>query len=70
MSCYIVSLKDDAPEGKLEEAKQKAIDQGGKIVQDMAALKMFTVEYPEDHITVLAEDEHIAVEKDQVVKTQ
>jgi len=48
MPTYIVTLKDDASPEQIEEAKQKAKDQGGKITHEYKLIKAFAVEYPED----------------------
>ena len=66
---FNVTLKKDAPPDELEKAKQQARDEGGTIRHEYTLIKGFTVEYPDDHITVLQTTEHLHVEQDGGVGT-
>jgi len=65
-----VTLKDGADASMLQAAKQKAIDQGGKINHEFTLIKGFVVEIPDDKVSVLETDDHVHVERDGEVKTQ
>jgi len=65
-----VSLQSGADVSKLEEAKKKVTDQGGKIVNEFKLVKGFTAELPDDKVSVLETDSHINVENNGEVKTQ
>ncbi|QKX58200.1 uncharacterized protein TRUGW13939_05321 [Talaromyces rugulosus] len=70
MTLYNVTLKDSVPPEKLEKAKEEARNNGGTIKHEYTLIKGFTVEYPDDHISVLETNEHIHVEQDGKVSTQ
>ncbi|KAF2136756.1 uncharacterized protein K452DRAFT_236917 [Aplosporella prunicola CBS 121167] len=70
MPAINVTLKNDAPPEKLEEAKKNVTDQGGKVTHEFKLIKGFTAEFPADTVHSLATNDHITVEADQEVKTQ
>ncbi|KAL1987815.1 hypothetical protein VTN96DRAFT_2218 [Rasamsonia emersonii] len=70
MPLFNVTLKKDASPEELEKAKQQAKEQGGVIKHEYTLIKGFTVEYPEDQVSVLQSNEHLHVEQDGEVKTQ
>ncbi|KAE8323124.1 hypothetical protein BDV39DRAFT_182726 [Aspergillus sergii] len=71
MPSYIVSCKEDATDEQVQEAKQHAINQGGRITHEYTLIKGFAVTFPEDAISTLETHEHVkAVEEDVVMTTQ
>ncbi|CAI7564386.1 hypothetical protein N7533_005609 [Penicillium manginii] len=70
MPLYNVTLKQDSPPAELEKAKDDARSGGGTIKHEYSLIKGFTVEYPEDNVTILESSEHIHVEADGNVSTQ
>ncbi|KAF2279348.1 uncharacterized protein EI97DRAFT_455607 [Westerdykella ornata] len=70
MPAYNVTLKKGASKEDVEAAKKKAVDQGGKITNEFTIIPGFTVEFPEDKVSVLESDENLTVEKDAEVRTQ
>ncbi|KAL1855132.1 hypothetical protein Plec18167_002118 [Paecilomyces lecythidis] len=67
---FNVTLKKDAPPAELEKAKEHARASGGTITHEYSLIKGFTVEFPNDQVSVLETDDHIHVEQDGEVKTQ
>ncbi|KAF3401179.1 hypothetical protein DPV78_005624 [Talaromyces pinophilus] len=70
MTLYNVTLKENASPAELEKAKEKARSEGGTIKHEYTLIKGFTVEYPDDHVSVLESNEHLHVEQDGKVSTQ
>lgn len=70
MTIFNITLKENASPEELKKAKDKAVDQGGKILHEFTLIKGFTVEFPPDTISCLATDENIVVEEDGMVTTQ
>ncbi|KAF3903117.1 hypothetical protein ABW21_db0204870 [Orbilia brochopaga] len=65
---YIITVKEG---GSVEAAKQKAVDQGGKITHEYNLIKGFAVEFPDDCVHSLGEDPNVAnVEVDGEVRIQ
>ncbi|KAL1957273.1 hypothetical protein VTO42DRAFT_6179 [Malbranchea cinnamomea] len=67
---FNVTLKPDAAPQELEKAKEEARQKGGVIRHEYTLIKGFTVEFPDDHVSVLESNQHINVEQDGGVKTQ
>ncbi|PGH18336.1 hypothetical protein AJ80_04514 [Polytolypa hystricis UAMH7299] len=67
---FNVTLKQSASPEELEKAKQQAKSEGGTIKHEYKLIKGFTVEYPDDHVSVLKSNDHVHVEQDGEVKTQ
>ncbi|KAL1843361.1 hypothetical protein VTJ49DRAFT_1948 [Mycothermus thermophilus] len=66
MPSYIVTLKNDATDEQIAEAKQRAKDQGGQIGHEYTLIKGFQVILPEGTVSTLESIEHVeAVELDQ-----
>jgi len=65
-----VTLKSDADASKLEDAKKKITEAGGKILHEFKLVKGFTAQVPDDHVSTLSADESLTVEKDGQVSTQ
>ncbi|KAH7137130.1 hypothetical protein B0J13DRAFT_448470, partial [Dactylonectria estremocensis] len=60
-----VSCKDDASPDQIQEAKQHAIDQGGKIEHEYSLIKGFSVKFDDDAVNTLESHPHVkAVEAD------
>ncbi|CRG84272.1 hypothetical protein PISL3812_01575 [Talaromyces islandicus] len=78
MTLFNVTLKESVPPEELEKltetfdkrAKEAARQNGGTIKHEYTLIKGFTVEYPDDHVSVLQTNEHIHVEQDGQVSTQ
>ncbi|CBF69672.1 hypothetical protein BDV09DRAFT_157074 [Aspergillus tetrazonus] len=70
MPLYNVTLKKDSPIEELHKAKEAAKEKGGTIKHEYTLIKGFTVEYPDDLVSVFESSEHIHVEQDGEVKTQ
>ncbi|KAL5001279.1 hypothetical protein BDV10DRAFT_160350 [Aspergillus recurvatus] len=70
MPLYNVTLKKDSPVEELQKAKEAAKQNGGTIKHEYTLIKGFTVEYPDDLVSVFESSEHIHVEQDGEVKTQ
>ncbi|KAF1992451.1 peptidase inhibitor I9 [Aulographum hederae CBS 113979] len=70
MPVFMVTLKDGADAAKLEDAKKKVTDEGGKITHESKLIKSFTAEFPPDSAHTLEEDDHVHVEADKEVTTQ
>ncbi|KAF2401917.1 hypothetical protein EJ06DRAFT_581132 [Trichodelitschia bisporula] len=66
----MITLKEGASPGELENAKKTAIDQGGKIVHESKLIKSIQVEFPEDKVHTLSTNDQYTVEADQTVSTQ
>ncbi|KAK4467216.1 protease propeptide/inhibitor [Cladorrhinum samala] len=71
MPSYIVTLKDDATDEQLAEAKEQAREQGGEITHEYSLIKGFAVKFPEGHVQTLESHPSVnSVEPDQEVRTQ
>jgi len=67
---YNVTLKENASPTELEKAKELVKSKGGVIKHEFTLIKGFTVEIPDDSVSILQSNEHIHVEEDSEVKTQ
>ncbi|KAK4466156.1 hypothetical protein QBC42DRAFT_259593 [Cladorrhinum samala] len=71
MPSYIVTLKPEATDSQLDDAKQKVKDQGGKITHEYSLIKGFAFEVEEGTVTTLAAQPYVeGLELDQEVTTQ
>lgn len=71
MPSYIVTCKDGASPEDVEDAKNKAREQGGTIGHEYSLIKGFQVTFPDDVVNTLDQDENVkAVEADGEVSTQ
>ncbi|KAJ5775413.1 uncharacterized protein N7511_000424 [Penicillium nucicola] len=71
MPSYIVTCKKDASDAEVQDAKQHAIDQGGKIGHEYSLIKGFAVSFDDDAVNTLESHPHVEnVEADSEVKTQ
>jgi len=67
---FNVTLKEGGSVEELEKAKERAKNEGGVIRHVYKIIKGFTVEYPDDHVTVLKSNKDLHVEQDGPVRTQ
>ncbi|KAK4159188.1 peptidase inhibitor I9 [Cladorrhinum sp. PSN259] len=71
MPSFIVTLKDNASDEDLAQAKQKIKDQGGDITHEYSLIKGFAYTVPEGTVQTLDSEPYVeAVEQDQEVRTQ
>ncbi|KAK5100056.1 hypothetical protein LTR70_008018 [Exophiala xenobiotica] len=70
MPLFNVTLKENASQDKLDEAKKTYKDNGCEIKHEFTLIKGFTVEVPEDKVGVQSTNDHIHVEQDGEVRTQ
>jgi len=67
---FNVTLKEGGSVEELEKAKERAKNEGGVIRYVYKIIKGFTVEYPDDHVSILKSNKDLHVEQDGPVRTQ
>ncbi|KAJ5856539.1 Proteinase inhibitor propeptide [Penicillium soppii] len=70
MPLYNITLKPDAPDVELENAKKEFTEKGGTIRHSYSLIKGFTIEFPDDTVQTLESTEHVHVEQDGAMNTQ
>ncbi|KEZ41041.1 hypothetical protein SAPIO_CDS7079 [Scedosporium apiospermum] len=71
MPTYIVTCKPDATPAQVQQAKDDAVAQGGKIGHEYNLIKGFSVDFPDNAVSAFQKHEHVEhVELDQPVRIQ